>query len=65
MSSGDPNLCQSDVGIYDGPTTTDIGSECYNQFEGRINRNGIAWVVLHEASSQKHIMNYQEFPIFR
>ena len=52
MSSGDVNLCKSDVGIYDGPTTTDIGSECYNPYKGKIH-NGIAWVVLHEASSQK------------
>ena len=63
MTSGDINVCQSKVGMYDGPTDTDIGSECYNKFKGKIH-NGIAWVVLHEASLVQNVsmIRYHKIP---
>ena len=40
----------SNVGRSDGPTDTTIGTDCYAQ--DKIH-NGIAWVVLHEVSSDQ------------
>ena len=41
----------SNVGRWDGPTDTTIGTDCY-ALQDKIH-NGIAWVVLHEVSSDQ------------